>query len=195
MTELCFATNNEHKVEEVSALLGDAYTLKTLTAIGHTGDLPETSGTIAGNSLQKAQYVWTNYGVSCFADDSGLEIDALHGEPGVDSAHYSGSRDAKANIEKVLRRLDDKPQRRAHFVTVFTLVLQGVVHQFEGRISGTITSVPRGTNGFGYDPIFQPDGYTQTFGELSAADKNAISHRARALAKMTAYLNQQAVKT
>lgn len=194
--ELCFATNNQHKLAEVSAALGDAFTLRTLHDIGCTDELPETSGTIAGNSRQKAEYVWTHFGVSCFADDSGLVVDALDGRPGVDSAFYSGSRDAEANIQKVLAELNGQPNRRAYFMTVFTLILHGrntgpVVHQFEGIFEGQLVYEPRGTNGFGYDPIFQPDGYDRTLAELSMDEKNAISHRARALAKMVAYLKEQ----
>ncbi len=189
--ELCFATNNQHKIDEVSARLGNAFVLKTLSQIGCTDELPETSGTIPGNSRQKAEYVWTHFGLSCFADDSGLEVDALDGEPGVDSAFYSGSRDAAKNIQKLLKNLADKPNRDARFVTVFTLILHGVEHQFEGVIDGQIIMEPRGTGGFGYDPVFQPDGYDKTFAEMDAVEKNAISHRSQALAKMIAYLRKQ----
>ncbi len=171
--------------------LGDAFTLKTLRDIGCTDELPETTGTIPGNSRQKADYVWTHFGVSCFADDSGLEVDALNGEPGVDSAHYSGSRDHAKNIQKLLANLDGQTNRRARFVTVFTLVLHGVEHQFEGVVEGQIITEPRGTDGFGYDPVFLPDGYDRTFGEMSVTEKNAISHRARVLEKMVAYLKKQ----
>jgi XTP/dITP diphosphohydrolase len=189
--DLCFATNNTNKLAEVSARLGNAFVLKTLADIGCTDELPETSGTITGNSRQKADYVWKQFGVSCFADDSGLEVDALDGEPGVDSAFYSGGRDAGANIQKVLTNLEGKPSRKARFVTVFTLVLHGVEHQFEGSINGKIVTEHRGTGGFGYDPVFQPDGYEQTFGEMTPEQKRAISHRSRALAKMVAYLQEQ----
>lgn len=189
--ELCFATNNQHKLAEVSAKLGDAFTLKTLLDIGCTDELPETSGTIPGNSRQKADYVWTHFGVSCFADDSGLEVDVLNGEPGVDSAYYSGSRDHGKNIEKLLTNLTNEPNRKARFVTVFTLVLHGVEHQFEGSIEGTILTEPQGTGGFGYDPVFQPDGYNRTFAEMTMDEKGLISHRAQALAKMIAYLKDQ----
>ncbi|GAB2529320.1 RdgB/HAM1 family non-canonical purine NTP pyrophosphatase [Spirosoma aerophilum] len=190
--ELCFATNNQHKLAEVSAKLGDAFTLKTLQDIGCTDELPETSGTIPGNSRQKADYVWVNFGVSCFADDSGLEVDALNGEPGVDSAYYSGSRDHAKNIQTLLSKLGTEANRRARFITVFTLVLHGVEHQFEGIITGRILTEPRGTGGFGYDPVFMPDGYDRTFAEMSIDEKGLISHRAQALAKMIAYLKEQA---
>lgn len=189
--ELCFATNNQHKLAEVTAQLGHTVTLKTLADIGCTEELPETSGTIMGNSRQKADYVWTNFGLSCFADDSGLEVDTLNGEPGVDSAFYSGSRNAEENIQKLLGNLVDKPNRQAQFITVFTLVLQGVEHQFEGIVRGTILTEPRGTGGFGYDPVFMPDGHDRTFAEMSIDEKTAISHRSRALAKMVDYLDQQ----
>ena len=194
--ELCFATNNTHKLDEVSAILGDAFVLKTLRDIGCTDELPETSGTIPGNSRQKAEYVWTHFGVSCFADDSGLEVDALNGEPGVDSAYYSGSRDAEKNIQKLLTNLAESTDRRARFVTVFTLLLHGrdagpCEHQFEGVVEGQILAEPRGTGGFGYDPLFVPDGHDWTFAEMSSAEKNGISHRSRALTKMVSYLNEQ----
>lgn len=194
--ELCFATNNQHKLAEVTAQLGDTFTLKTLRDIGCTEELPETSGTIAGNSRQKAEYVWIHFGISCFADDSGLEVEALNGEPGVDSAFYSGSRDAEKNIEKLLSNLAEKPSRKAQFVTVFTLLLHGrdagpFEHQFEGIIEGTILTEPRGAGGFGYDPVFQPDGYDRTFAEMSIEEKTTMSHRSRALAKMVTYLEKQ----
>ena len=191
--ELCFATNNTNKLKEVTARLGDAFTLKTLADIGCTDELPETSGTIAGNSRQKAEYVWVNYGISCFADDSGLEVDVLDGEPGVDSAFYSGTRDAAKNIEKLLANLDGQlfQNRKARFKTIFTLILHGVEHQFEGTIEGHILTEPHGTGGFGYDPVFQPEGYDRSFAEMSLDEKNEISHRSRALAKMVTYLKEQ----
>lgn len=189
--ELCFATNNTHKLAEVAAWLGEAFPLKTLADIGCQDELPETSGTIAGNSRQKADYVYVNFGVSCFADDSGLEVDALDGAPGVDTAFYSGSRDAEQNITLLLKNLSGQPNRQARFLTVITLVLNGVEHQFEGIVEGTITSEPRGTGGFGYDPIFQPVDYDRTFAEMSMDEKNGISHRARAVEKLAAYLNAQ----
>ena len=141
MMELCFATNNQHKLQEVAARLGDAFSLKTLQDIGCLDDLPETSGTIPGNSRQKADYVWIHFGVNCFADDSGLEVEALGGAPGVDSAHYSGSRDSEKNIGKLLAKLASETNRRARFVTVFTLILHGVEHQFSGVIEGQIIRI------------------------------------------------------
>nr|WP_293838058.1 RdgB/HAM1 family non-canonical purine NTP pyrophosphatase [uncultured Arsenicibacter sp.] len=188
---LCFATNNAHKLEEVAHGLGNAFTLQTLQEIGCNEELPETSGTIPGNSRQKAEYVYKHYGVSCFADDSGLEVDALNGEPGVDSAFYSGTRDHAKNIEKLLLNLAHETNRRARFRTVFTLILHGVEHQFEGVVEGTIRTAPGGSGGFGYDPVFVPDGFDRTFAEMSLEEKNKISHRARALAGLTAYLTEQ----
>ncbi|MBN8824681.1 MULTISPECIES: RdgB/HAM1 family non-canonical purine NTP pyrophosphatase [unclassified Spirosoma] len=189
--ELCFATNNQHKLDEVAGQLSGSFTLKTLRDIGCTDELPETTGTIAGNSRQKAEYVWTHFGLSCFADDSGLEVEAINGEPGVDSAHYSGSRDAGKNIEKLLTKLAGNSNRKARFITVFTLILQGIEHQFEGVIEGQILTEPRGEGGFGYDPIFLPDGHNRTFAEMRIEEKNGMSHRSRALAKMIAYLEKQ----
>ncbi len=189
--ELCFATNNQHKLAEVAAQLGDTFTLKTLADIGCTDELPETSGTIMGNSRQKADHVWTHFGISCFADDSGLEVDALDGEPGVDSAFYSGSRNAEQNIQKLLENLADKPSRKAQFITVFTLLLHGVEHQFKGIVRGTVLTEPQGAGGFGYDPVFLPDGYDRTFAQMSIDEKTAISHRSKALTKMIAYLEKQ----
>ncbi len=193
---LCFATNNAHKLDEVRVWLGDAFTLRTLAEVGCTDELPETTGTIPGNSRQKADYVFDHFGVACFADDSGLEVDALNGEPGVDSAHYSGSRDARANIQKLLIDLAGSPNRRARFVTVFTLLQKGsnderIEHQFNGVVEGQILNEPRGTGGFGYDPIFLPDGYDRTFAEMLVTEKNQISHRARALAQLVAFLREQ----
>ncbi|GAB3555633.1 RdgB/HAM1 family non-canonical purine NTP pyrophosphatase [Spirosoma fluminis] len=191
--ELCFATNNAHKLEEVAARLGTTFTIKTLGEIGCLDELPETSGTIPGNSRQKADYVWTHYGISCFADDSGLEVEALNGEPGVDSAFYSGSRDFDKNIQKLLSNLNEHTNRKARFITVFTLILHGVEHQFEGVVGGQILNEPRGTGGFGYDPLFVPDGHDRTFAEMTIEEKGAISHRSRALAKMIEYLEKQIV--
>jgi XTP/dITP diphosphohydrolase len=196
---LCFATNNDHKLEEIRALLGDGFTLRTLADIGCVDELPETTGTIPGNSRQKADYVFKNFGVSCFADDSGLEIDALNGAPGVDSAHYSGSRDANQNMARVLTELAGHANRQARFRSVITLILddgkvEPLAMQFEGIVEGQILDAPRGTGGFGYDPIFQPDGYEQSFGELPPSVKNQFSHRARAFAGLVAYLKVGVVK-
>lgn len=190
---LCFATNNQHKLDEVSAALGNAFTLRTLHDIGCTDELPETTGTIAGNSRQKARHIWQHFGIPCFADDSGLEIDALNNEPGVDSAHYSGTRDHGRNIQKVLTNLLGQSNRNARFISVFTLILPGpagepVEHQFKGILTGQIIEAPHGTDGFGYDPVFLPDGHPRTLAEMSMTEKNTISHRAQALKKMVDFL-------
>ncbi|MEZ0539450.1 RdgB/HAM1 family non-canonical purine NTP pyrophosphatase [Fibrella arboris] len=193
--DLCFATNNAHKLDEVTAALGNAFPLRTLHEIGCTDELPETTGTIPGNSRQKARYVFDHFGVACFADDTGLEVDALNGEPGVDSAYYAGEpRDNERNKALLLKNMDGETNRRAQFRSVFTLVYRtgtGEVaeYQFEGIVTGTILTDARGEGGFGYDPLFLPDGYTQTFGELPLSEKNKISHRARALAGLVAFLS------
>ena len=190
----CFATNNAHKLEEVAAALGSAFPLRTLTEIGCMDELPETTGTIPGNSRQKARYVFDHFNVACFADDTGLEVAALNGEPGVDSAYYAGEpRDNERNKALLLRNLEGQTDRRAQFRSVFTLVYRAetgevVERQFEGIVTGTILTAPRGAGGFGYDPLFMPDGYTQTFGELPLSEKNKISHRAKALTGLVAFL-------
>lgn len=188
---LCFATNNAHKLDEVRPLLAGQFELKTLAEIGCREELPETTGTIAGNAAQKARYVWEHYGVACFADDTGLEVTALGGAPGVDSAYYAGTRDAAANMQKVLDEVAGQPDRTARFRTVVAYVdAAGVPHSFEGIVPGRLLEAPRGAGGFGYDPIFVPEGYEQTFAELPLAEKNRISHRARAVAALAAFLNQ-----
>jgi XTP/dITP diphosphohydrolase len=186
--KLCFATRNQHKIEEVASVLGADYTLLSLNDIGCKDELPETQNTIAGNSLQKAQYIWEHFGADCFADDSGLEVSILNGEPGVDSAHYAGTRDFDKNIQKLLTNLGNNTQREAQFKTVITLIRQGKVQQFEGIVKGQILFEKRGEHGFGYDPVFLPDGYEHTFGEMDLAQKNQISHRSRALQKLIEYL-------
>ena len=196
---LCFASNNAHKLDEVASILGDLFTIQTLTDIGCTDELPETTGTIPGNSAQKARYVFDHFNIACFADDSGLEVAALNGEPGVDSAFYAGgnkpgeTRSHEKNMAKLLKNMAGQTNRRARFRTVITLVEPDstgapVEHQFEGIVSGTVLAEKRGTGGFGYDPVFLPDGYTQTFAEMSMAQKSQISHRARALAGLVSYL-------
>ncbi|WP_234736916.1 non-canonical purine NTP diphosphatase [Tellurirhabdus bombi] len=190
---LCFATNNRHKLEEISALLGDNFTLKTLKEIGCAEEIPETRDTIAGNANQKAEYIWENYQVSCFADDTGLEVDALNGEPGVYSARYAGEeRSAAANMKRLLANLEGKKNRQAQFRTVITLALDGVYHDFEGIVRGEILTEPRGTGGFGYDPLFQPLGYDRTFAEMPMDEKGTISHRGIAFAKLIAFLKSSA---
>lgn len=192
--ELCFATNNENKLAEIQALLGSDFRLLTLSEIGCTEAIPETQPTIAGNSRQKAEYIWNNYQTDCFADDTGLEVYALNGEPGVDSAHYAGpERDANANTDYLWKRLaatGNQLPAKARFVTVITLVIDGSYYQFEGSVEGTIISEKRGSQGFGYDPIFQPEGHDRTFAEMSMREKGELSHRARAFAKLVAFLRK-----
>ncbi|MNG59843.1 Non-canonical purine NTP pyrophosphatase [compost metagenome] len=188
MLELVFATNNAHKLEEVQAIVGDTFVIKSLNDIDCQDDIPETGVTFEENAQQKTDYLVNKYGLYCFGDDSGLEIDALNGEPGVYSARYSGSRDMEKNIDLVLERLGDTSNRTARFKTVISLYLNERQHFFEGSIEGQITKERRGVDGFGYDPIFIPKGYDTTFAEMSADEKNAISHRAIAVGKLADYL-------
>lgn len=186
---ICFATNNPHKIEEINQLLEGSYQVVGLEAIGCHEELAETQSTIEGNSRQKAAYVWENYGVDCFADDTGLEVIALNGEPGVYSARYAGpQRDSQDNMRLLLERLAGKTDRRAQFRTVVTLVLKGEFHQFEGVVAGQIRQAPSGEKGFGYDPVFEPTGHSVTFAEMSLQEKNKISHRGHAIRKLTEYL-------
>ena len=188
-TKLCFATNNAHKLEEIQAILGDSFELLSLKDINCTKELPETGNTLEANSLQKAQYLYDHYQVNCFADDSGLEVHALGGEPGVDSAHYAGpQRSHLDNINLLLKNLTDKNDRSAQFRTVITLIQNGNVSQFEGSIKGQIISELRGNEGFGYDPVFVPEGYKTTFAEMPLTEKGKISHRAKAFGKLVAFL-------
>lgn len=198
--KICFATNNPKKIEEVSAALPSNIQLVSLKKIGCTEEIPETTPTIEGNSEQKAMYVYENYGENCFADDTGLEIDTLEGEPGVHSAMYAdkvvGShRDSKENMKLVLKNLQEQAKkgntnRNAQFKTVFTLVLDGEKYQFEGIIKGKIIEEPTEEDGFGYDPIFVPNGYKQTFAQMPLSEKNKISHRAIATKKLVEFLNK-----
>jgi XTP/dITP diphosphohydrolase len=190
MESICLATNNAHKIEEIRAILGARFQLLSLADIGCTEELPETADTIPGNSRQKAEYVFHRYQVACVADDSGLEIGALSDAPGVHSAYYGGSqRSHAANIQRVLSELAGNPRRAARFRTVLTWVSAQRTEVFEGILKGTIIDEPRGGNGFGYDPIFLPEGYTRTLAELSPAEKNAMSHRAQAVQKFAKFLS------
>lgn len=187
--EIVFATHNKHKAEEARAILGSQWELKDLREIGCLTDIPETADTLKGNALQKAQFVVDHYQVNCFADDTGLEIEALNGRPGVYSARYAGEGCSFAdNMNKVLQEMEGVSNRKACFKTVIALVLDGQVHYFEGRVDGQITTEQHGNEGFGYDPIFLPDGYTQTFAEMPADEKNKISHRGRAMQKLIDFL-------
>lgn len=191
MKNLIFATHNQNKIKEIQAQLVDAYHLIGLTELGVHEEIPETTGTFDGNALQKAQYFWERFGQSCFADDSGLEVEALGGEPGVDSAHYAGTRDSNENINLLLKNLANHTNTHAQFRTVIALILDGENFFFEGIIKGTICRERRGEGGFGYDPIFIPEGYTQTFAEMDLVEKNKISHRARAVAKLIDFLSNK----
>lgn len=190
--ELIFATNNLHKLSEIQSLIGDSFILKSLQQIGCTEDIPETEPTLEGNALLKAKYIFDKFGKNCFADDTGLEVEALNGRPGVFSARYAtDGHDFEANIDKVLEELKDIENRKARFRTVIALILEGTVHYFEGIVNGKIIAVRKGIKGFGYDPVFLPDGYDVTFAEMLLSEKNKISHRARATAKLVAFLNSK----
>lgn len=189
--KLCFATRNANKIKEITAKLGNAFEVVSLADIQCNEELAETTGTIEGNSAQKAQYVWDHYQISCFADDSGLEVEALDGEPGVDSAMYAGVHgDSEANIKLLLENLQNNSQRQARFKTVISLIINGTLHQFEGVINGKILEEKKGVGGFGYDPVFLPDGYNQTFAEMPLGEKNKISHRSRAMEKLIDFLSK-----
>lgn len=190
---LCFATNNKHKIKEIAALLGNTYRLLSLEDIGCEVELPEDQDTLEGNSLQKARYVYDHFQVDCFADDTGLEVAALDGAPGIFSARYAGpAKDPKANMALLLKNLADQSDRSAQFRTVITLIIDGKQVQFEGIVKGKITHHHRGDEGFGYDPIFIPEGYSKTFAEMSQDEKNRISHRGLAIQKLVKYLKEKA---
>lgn len=189
---LCFATNNQHKIKEVQALLGSDFTLVGLADIGCTEELAEDQTTLEGNSLQKANYVFDRYHVSCFADDTGLEVEALRGAPGVYSARYAGQqRNAIDNMKLLVENLRDSKNKKARFRTVITLMEPSSQLQFEGILNGAIIGEPRGAEGFGYDPVFLPEGYTKTLAEMALNEKNTISHRARAIEKLVTHLKQR----
>mgnify|MGYP003640399856 FL=1 len=188
--KLVFATHNPNKLKEVQQLVPNQIELINLETIGCTTDIPETADTLEGNAKLKADFITNNYQLSCFADDTGLLVNSLKGEPGVYSARYAGPQaDSNANMDKLLTNLSSKKDRSAYFQTVIALNLNGKTHIFEGKIEGVITASKRGENGFGYDPIFQPNGYKETFAELPLTIKNKISHRALAFKKLITYLN------
>lgn len=222
---IVFATNNQHKLSEIRQILGSRVEVLSLKDIGCNADIPETGSTLEENALQKAQYVYDNYHIDCFADDTGLEVDALAGAPGVYSARYAAmgsapfaapspsvaapspsvasvavgcaaavpqpkGHDSEANMARLLRELGENNNRHARFRTVIALIQHGEVHEFEGIVNGEIIRERRGGEGFGYDPIFQPDGYDKTFAELGTDIKNQISHRARATAKLCDFLTK-----
>ena len=199
--KIVFATNNQHKLSEIRQILGNSIEVLSLSDIGCNVDIPETGTTLEENALQKAQYVYDHYHIDCFADDTGLEVEALGGAPGVYSARYAAvgcaatssqpkDHDSEANMTRLLNELGENNNRRARFRTVIALIQQGAVHEFEGIVTGEIIRERRGGEGFGYDPIFQPDGYDQTFAELGVEVKNQISHRARATMKLCEFLKR-----
>lgn len=194
MKDIVFATNNEHKLSELRQIMAGKFNVLSLADIGCHDDIPETALTLEGNAMIKARWVKEKYGYDCFSDDTGLEIDALNGEPGVHSARYGGvAHDSERNIEKVLRLLKDVPmeKRTARFRTAIVLIMDGEVHEFEGKVEGYILTERHGAGGFGYDPIFKPVEADCAFGEMSAEEKNRISHRGRAVAKLTQFLAQR----
>ncbi|KAA8485903.1 XTP/dITP diphosphohydrolase [Arcticibacter tournemirensis] len=190
MRTLIFATNNKHKLEEVQALTGNRFKLKTLEEIGCFDDIPETGHTFRENASQKSHYLAANFKVDCFADDSGLEVDALNGDPGVYSARYSGTRDSEKNLQLVLEKMKGKEDRKARFRCVISLIINGKEYFFEGTVEGTIAHEKSGIDGFGYDPIFTPEGYSKTFAEMDPDEKNAISHRGQAVNALISFLNK-----
>lgn len=193
--KLVFATHNEHKLNEVQRMLPKEITLLTLDEIGCFEDIPETSNTIEGNAIQKALYIKEKYGYDTFADDTGLEVAVLDNAPGVYSARYAGeAKDNEANIDLLLANMKDKQERQAQFKTIFALCLGEDLHTFEGIVRGEITHERKGEGGFGYDAVFLPEGYTNTFAQMSADQKNSISHRGRALQKLTTFLKEVEIK-
>jgi len=189
MIELVFATNNRHKLNELSKLAGDKFHLLSLKDINCFDDIPETANTLEGNAALKAQYVWEKFGKNCFADDTGLEVDALNGQPGVYSARYAGEdQNSEANLSKVLDELADNLNRKARFRTVICLIIEGKEYYFEGIVNGNLLSERQGKEGFGYDPIFVPEGYDKTFAEMDMEVKNKISHRGIATEKLIGFL-------
>jgi XTP/dITP diphosphohydrolase len=190
MTKLIFATHNKNKLKEVRSLIPSSIELLSLDDINLLEEIEETAATIEGNALLKAQTIYNQTGINCFADDSGLLVDTLNGAPGVYSARYAGEhKNDSDNLEKLLNDLSDKDNRHAHFKTVMALIIDGKEYLFEGIINGTITTQKSGVNGFGYDPIFLPNGYTKTFAEMSSDIKNVISHRARAMKQLIEFVN------
>jgi XTP/dITP diphosphohydrolase len=189
MRKIVFATNNQHKLSEIRDILGKDFEVVSLKELGFNEEIPETGDMLADNASRKSHFIFDRYRVDCFSDDTGLEVEALNGAPGVYSARYAGEDCSyDDNVNKLLRELGDSGNRKAAFKTVISLLLDGKEYLFEGRVDGVITTDKRGSGGFGYDPVFLPDGYDQTFSEMSAELKNKISHRGRATAKLVAFL-------
>lgn len=192
MHQLVFATNNAHKLRELGEILKGEFTLFSLNDISCTDDIPETGDTLEANASQKSRYIWDRYQLDCFSDDTGLEIAALNNEPGVHSARYAGEgKNSEDNIEKVLSKLSGENNRKACFRCVISLIIRGNEYLFEGQVDGEILPERKGVSGFGYDPIFLPDGYTQSFAEMNADLKNSISHRGRAVQKLVRFLLEE----
>ncbi|MBQ3188840.1 MAG: non-canonical purine NTP diphosphatase [Bacteroidaceae bacterium] len=190
--KLVFATNNKHKLEEVRSILGDRVEVLSLNDINCHDDIPETAETLQGNALIKARYIYNKYGIDCFADDTGLEVDALNGEPGVYSARYAGEQHcSEDNMNKLLQNLTGKTNRNAQFRTVIALIINGEETLFDGIVKGTISKEKTGDSGFGYDPIFVPEGHTESFAQMDSKQKNKISHRYRAVVKLCDYLKKK----
>lgn len=188
--KIVFATNNKHKLDEVRKIVAGKIEIVSLEEIGCHDDIPETADTLEGNALLKANYIKNKFGLDCFADDTGLEVEALDNAPGIYSARYAGTaHDSEANMKKLLSELNGKENRKARFRTVIALVIGHDTHLFEGIVKGIIETKKKGENGFGYDPVFVPEGYTQTFAELGDNIKNNISHRAAAVRKLNDYLS------
>lgn len=189
--KLVFATNNRHKLDEVRAIVGNRVEVLSLNDIGCHDDIPETADTLQGNALIKARYIHEKFGVDCFADDTGLEVEALDGAPGVYSARYAGEEcDSEANMQKLLQNLTGKSNRNAQFRTVIALIIKGEEKLFNGIVKGTITEEKRGDSGFGYDPVFIPEGFSESFAQMSGDMKNSISHRYRATLELSNYLKE-----
>jgi XTP/dITP diphosphohydrolase len=191
---LIFASSNENKIKEINSILGNSFTLLSLKDVNITEDIPENEPLIEGNALSKARYIFNVTGMNVFADDTGLEIEALGGLPGVHSARFAGeNKDSSANIDKVLSLLGQTQNRRAQFRTVIALILEGNEYLFEGKVTGTIIKERRGKRGFGYDPVFLPEGKDRTFAEMELEEKNTVSHRARAFEKLREFLSSQSL--
>ena len=190
--KLVFATNNRHKLDEVRAIVGDRVEVLSLNDIECHNEIPETADTLQGNALIKARYIYDKYGLNCFADDTGLEVEALGGEPGVYSARYAGEEcSSEANMQKLLHNLTGKSNRNAQFRTVIALIINGEEKLFNGIVKGSITEEKRGDSGFGYDPIFIPEGFSESFAQMSSEQKNSISHRYRATEQLSNYLKEK----
>ncbi len=193
--KIVFVTNNQHKLDEIKNILGQEFNIVSLNDIGCHDDIPETGDTLEENASQKSNYIASRYALDCFADDTGLEVDALGGQPGVHSARYAEEtdHDSQANMAKLLDKLGNNNNRKARFRTVISLIVHGKEHRFEGIVEGRIAHQPSGVRGFGYDPVFIPDGYDKSFAELGDEVKNQISHRARAVRKLAEHIKQQHV--